>query len=69
MTVSTRTRSSLDQVLGDLLDLQDGLLASVDDGFDLQLKSFQSSIDRQKATFDRQQEHLAEAVSGYGICD
>ena len=33
-------------------------MASVDDGFDLQLKSFQTSIDRQKATFDRQQENL-----------
>lgn len=58
MKVSRGLASSLDQVLGELLDLQDGLLASVDDGFDLQLKSFQSSIDRQKATFDRQQENL-----------
>ena len=58
MKVSRGLASSLDQVLGDLLDVQDGLLASVDDGFDLQLKSFQTSIDRQKATFDRQQENL-----------
>ncbi len=58
MKVSRGLASSLDQVLGDLLEVQDGLLASVDDGFDLQLKSFQTSIDRQKATFDRQQANL-----------
>lgn len=58
MKVSRGLASSLDQVLGDLLEVQDGLLASVDDGFDLQLKSFQTSIDRQKATFDRQQASL-----------
>ena len=58
MKVSRGLASSLDQVLGDLLEVQDGLLASVDDGFDLQLKSFQTSINRQKATFDRQQANL-----------
>ncbi len=58
MKVSRGLASSLDQRLGDLLEVQDGLLATVDDGFDLQLKSFQTSIDRQKATFDRQQANL-----------
>ena len=53
VTVSRGLASSLDLVLADFLDLEDGLLSSVDDGFDGQLKSLQTSIDRQKATFDR----------------
>jgi len=58
MKVSRGLASSLDQVIGDLLEVQDGLLASIDDGFDLQLKSFQTSIDRQKKSFDAQQANL-----------
>lgn len=55
ITVSRGLASSLDQVLGKLLDTEDGLLSSVDDGFDGQLKNVQTSIDRQKAIFDRQE--------------
>jgi flagellar hook-associated protein 2 len=58
VTVSRGLASSLDQLLGQLLNTDQGLLNSVDDGFDGQLKSLQSSIDRQKAAFDRQQARL-----------
>lgn len=58
LTVTRGFASSLDQVLGDLLDVENGLLASIDDGFTDQLDSIQASIDRQKATFDRQKESL-----------
>jgi len=58
LTVTRGFASSLDQVLGELLDVEDGLLASIDDGFTDQLDSIQASIDRQKATFDRQKESL-----------
>ncbi len=58
LTVTRGFASSLDQVLGDLLDVENGLLASIDDGFTDQLDSIQASIDRQTATFDRQKESL-----------
>ncbi len=58
MAVTRGFASSLDQVLGDLLDVEDGLLTSIDDSFTDQLESIQASIDRQKATFDRQKESL-----------
>lgn len=58
LTVTRGFASSLEQVLGDLLDVEDGLLASIDDGFTDQLDSIQASIDRQKATFDRQKASL-----------
>ena len=58
LTVSRGLASSLDQVLGKLLDNEDGLLASVDDGFDGQLKSLQTSIDRQTKLFDLQQQSI-----------
>ena len=48
----------LDQMLGELLHTEDGLLTSVDDSFDDQLQNMQTTIDRQKAAFDRQQESL-----------
>ena len=55
ITVSRGLASSLDQTLGKLLDNQNGLLSSVDDGFDGQLKSLQSSIDRQTKLFGLQE--------------
>jgi flagellar hook-associated protein 2 len=58
LTVSRGLASSLDQVLGKLLDNEDGLLTSVDDGFDGQLKSLQTSIDRQTKLFDLQQQSI-----------
>ncbi len=58
LTVSRGLASSLDQVLGKLLDNEDGLLTSVDDGFDGQLKSLQTSIDRQSKLFDLQQQSI-----------
>lgn len=58
ITVSRGLASSLDQALGKLLDNENGLLTSVDDGFDGQLKSLQTSIDRQKKLFDIQQESI-----------
>ena len=58
LTVSRGLASSLDQVLGKLLDNEDGLLTSVDDGFDGQLKSLQTSIDRQTKLFDIQQQSI-----------
>lgn len=58
LTVSRGLASSLDQVLGKLLDNDDGLLTSVDDGFDGQLKSLQTSIDRQTKLFDIQQQSI-----------
>ena len=60
VTVSRGLASSLDQMLGELLSTQIGLLSTVDDGFDDQLKSLQVSIDRQKGVFDRQQESLVK---------
>ncbi|MFO1001366.1 MAG: flagellar filament capping protein FliD [Planctomycetaceae bacterium] len=58
ITVSRGLASSLDQALGKLLDNEDGLLTSVDDGFDGQLKSLQTSIDRQTKLFDLQQQSI-----------
>ena len=58
ITVSRGLASSLDQVLGKLLDNENGLLTSVDDGFDGQLKSLQTSIDRQTKLFDLQQQSI-----------
>ncbi len=58
ITVSRGLASSLDQVLGKLLNNEDGLLTSVDDGFDGQLKSLQTSIDRQTKLFDLQQQSI-----------
>lgn len=58
ITISRGLASSLDQVLGKLLDNEDGLLTSVDDGFDGQLKSLQTSIDRQTKLFDIQQQSI-----------
>lgn len=58
LTVTRGLASALDQVLGDLLDVEDGLLTSIDDGYTSQLESIQASIDRQQATFDRQKESL-----------
>ena len=58
VTVSRGLASMLDQMLGELLHTEDGLLTSVDDGFDAQLRNMQTTIDRQKASFDRQQESL-----------
>ena len=55
ITVSRGLASALDQTLGKLLDNANGLLASVDDGFDGQLKSLQSSIDRQTNLFGLQE--------------
>ena len=58
LTVSRGLASSLDQVVGKLLNNEDGLLTSVDDGFDGQLKSLQTSIDRQTKLFDLQQQSI-----------
>jgi flagellar hook-associated protein 2 len=58
ITVSRGLASSLDQVVGKLLNNEDGLLTSVDDGFDGQLKSLQTSIDRQKKLFDLQEQSI-----------
>ena len=58
ITVSRGLASSLDQVLGKLLNNEDGLLTSVDDGFDGQLKSLQTSIDRQTKLFDLQEQSI-----------
>lgn len=58
VTVSRGLASSLDQVLGKLLNNEDGLLTSVDDGFDGQLKSLQTSIDRQTKLFDLQEQSI-----------
>lgn len=58
ITVSRGLASALDQVLGKLLDNENGLLTSVDDGFDGQLKSLQTSIDRQTKLFDLQQQSI-----------
>ncbi len=58
VTVSRGLASSLDQMLGELLSTEDGLLTSVDDSFDEQLKNMQTTIDRQKEAFDRQQDSL-----------
>jgi flagellar hook-associated protein 2 len=58
ITVSRGLASALDQVLGKLLDNENGLLTSVDDGFDGQLKSLQTSIDRQTNLFDIQQQSI-----------
>lgn len=55
ITVSRGLASALDQTLGKLLDNANGLLASVDDGFDGQLKSLQSSIDPQTNLFGLQE--------------
>lgn len=58
ITVSRGLASSLDQVVGKLLNNEDGLLTSVDDGFDGQLKSLQTSIDRQTKLFDLQEQSI-----------
>lgn len=58
LTVTRGLASALDQVLGDLLNVEDGLLSSIDEGYTSQLDSIQASIDRQQATFDRQKESL-----------
>ncbi len=60
MAVSRGLASSLDQVLGKMLDTDNGLLNSVDDGFDGQLENIQNSIDRQKELFDLQEQSIRE---------
>jgi flagellar hook-associated protein 2 len=58
MAVSRGIASSLDQVLGKLLDTQTGLMNSVDDGFDRQLDNIQSGIDRQTELFKLQEQSI-----------
>ncbi len=55
VTVSRGLASSLDQVLGQILNTESGILTSADDGYDRQIESVQKSIDRQKTVFDLQE--------------
>jgi flagellar hook-associated protein 2 len=52
--------ATLDEVIGGILDSETGILNTVDEGFDEQIASIQSSIDRQQAAFEREQESLIE---------
>jgi flagellar hook-associated protein 2 len=60
LAVSRGVASSLDQVLGKLLDTDSGLLNSVDEGFDGQLENIQRSIDRQQELFDLQEQSIRQ---------
>ncbi len=53
--VSRGLASLLDQALSQILNVETGILSSVDDGFDSQIESVQKSIDRQKSLFDLQE--------------
>ena len=52
--------AALDQLLGELLLPDTGLVATADEGFSGQIESIQASISRQQAVFDRQQTSLLQ---------
>ena len=54
VTVSRGLTSALDQVLAGMLNTDTGLLNTVNTGYESQLKTLQTSIDRQKTAFDEQ---------------
>ena len=58
VTVSRGLTSALDQVLAQMLDTDTGLLNTVNTGYESQLKTLQTSIDRQKTAFDEQTANL-----------
>ncbi|MCA9084700.1 MAG: flagellar filament capping protein FliD [Planctomycetaceae bacterium] len=60
LDVTRGLAAGLDQILSDILDPVDGTLKSIDDRFDDQLDSIQTSFDRQKSLFDAQQQSLIE---------
>ena len=60
VTVSRGLASSLDQMLGQLLNSETGILTSVDDSYDKQVESAQQSIDRQKTLFDLQEASIRQ---------
>ena len=58
VTVSRGLTSALDQVLAQMLNTDTGLLKTVNTGYESQLKTLQTSIDRQKTAFDQQTANL-----------
>ncbi|MFN9718829.1 MAG: flagellar filament capping protein FliD [Planctomycetota bacterium] len=60
IAVSRGLTSSLDQVLGKMLDTENGILNSVDEGFDGQLDNLQDAIDRQTKLFDIQKQSILQ---------
>ena len=64
MTVSRGLASSLDQMLGQILNSETGILTSVDDSYDRQVESVQQSIDRQKKIFDLQEASIRKQFQG-----
>ena len=64
VTVSRGLASSLDQMLGQILNSETGILTSVDDSYDRQVESVQQSIDRQKKIFDLQEASIRKQFQG-----
>jgi flagellar hook-associated protein 2 len=58
ITVTAGLGSSLDRLIGDLLDTENGAFTTADKAFTQQAESIQKTIDRQSATFSRQQTEL-----------
>jgi flagellar hook-associated protein 2 len=60
VTVSRGLASSLDQVIGQLINTETGILTSVDDGFTRQIESVDKSIERQTTLFDLQEASIRQ---------
>jgi flagellar hook-associated protein 2 len=58
ITVTSGVGASLDNLLAEFLDTENGIVSNADDGFSDQIDGIQKSLDRQQATFDRQQAAL-----------
>jgi flagellar hook-associated protein 2 len=58
LTVTKGVGSKLDSVLNQMLSAETGKLASINDRYNQQLESLTTTIDRQNALFEEQQERL-----------
>ncbi len=63
ITITRGLGATLDKLMGELLDPENGAISAADDGFDGQIDSIQKSLDRQKGIFDRQQAELLKQFS------
>ncbi|MFY9254817.1 MAG: flagellar filament capping protein FliD [Fuerstiella sp.] len=60
LSVTRGIGATLDKVIGGLLEAKTGTLSILDDSFDDEIKSLQTSFDRQKVLFDLQREQLVQ---------
>ncbi|MBL8817652.1 MAG: flagellar filament capping protein FliD [Planctomyces sp.] len=63
ITVTRGLGASLDKLIGELINPENGAISAADDGFDGQIESIQKALDRQKGIFDRQQASLLKQFS------